>query len=97
MKNHDLSELSSYLFWDRNINKLDITKDRYLILERVFTRGMENDERLVFALYDEEVIKSSIIEIKHLDKKTLNYLSIIFNIPQEKFRCYKNIQFQNHY
>lgn len=97
MQNGAIHTLSSYLFWDRNIDTLDLIEDRHLIMERVFTRGMENDERLVFALYDRNVIKDTIITIKNFDKKTLNYLSIIFGIPKEQFRCYKHIPFQNHY
>ena len=95
--NDNISKLSSYLFWDRNIEKLDLIKDKELILERVFTRGMENDEKLIFLFYKKELIIDTVLNIKNLDKKTLNYLSIIFNIPREKFRCYKNIQYQNHY
>ena len=97
MTNEVINELSSYLFWDRDIHKLDLINDKELILERVFSRGMENDEKQVFAMYDIEVIKETVLNLRNLDKKTLNYLSIIFRIPKEKFRCYKNIQFQNHY
>jgi hypothetical protein len=68
---------------------LDPYADRNLVLERVFTRGTENDEREVFRYYGKELIKNSVPNIKYLDKKTLNYLSIILNIPKETFKCYK--------
>jgi len=97
MKNDLIYELSSYLFWDHDIKKLDSMNDRYLILQRVFSRGMENDEKLIFRLYNMEVIKETVLNIKNFDNKTLNYLSIVLKIPKEKFRCYKNIQFQNVY
>jgi len=97
MTNEVINGLSSYLFWDRDMHKLDLINDKELILERVFSRGMENDEKLVFVMYDKEVIKETVLNIKNFDKKTLNYLSIIFQIPKENFRCYKNIQFQSHY
>ena len=97
MKNETIYQLSSYLFWDRDIHKLDLTKDKDLILERVFSRGMENDEKLIFAMYNTDIIKETVLNIKNLDKKTLNYLGIIFKIPKEKFRCCKNIQYQSHY
>jgi len=97
MKNKEITKLSPYLFWDIDTNKLDLIGDKHLILERVFTRGIEKDEILLFSLYDVKTIKNTVVEIKHFDKKTLNYLSIIFKIPRSKFKCYKNIQFQNHY
>jgi hypothetical protein len=58
-------------------------------LERVFTRGTEDDEKEVFNYYGKNVIKEAVLNIKYFDKKTLNYLSILFNISKEQFRCYK--------
>ena len=69
---------------------LDPDIDKNLILERVFTRGTEDDEKAVFTYYGRDFIKNAIVNIKYFDKKTLNYLSIIFNIPKEEFRCCKN-------
>jgi hypothetical protein len=89
MENNILSKLSKYLFWDCNIERLDPNIDKKLILERVFSRGTENDEREAFNYYGKNVIKDTVLDIKYFDKKTLNYLSIVFNIPKEEFRCYK--------
>jgi hypothetical protein len=90
MEGNILSKLSEYLFWDYNTNLLDPYIDKNLILERVFSRGTESDEREVFNFYGTNFIKNAILYIKHLDKKTLNYLSIIFGIPKEDFKCYKH-------
>jgi len=90
MQSNDfLSKLSQYLFWDYNITKLDPNIDIKMILERVFSRGTEKDEKEIFSFYGKEVIKNTVLEIKYFDKKTLNYLSIILNIPKENFKCYK--------
>jgi len=96
MENADfLSKLSKYLFWDYNIDTLDPINDINLILERVFTQGTENDEKEIFRFYKINKIKNSIINIKYFDRKTLNYLSIIFKIPKEEFRCYKKSLSEN--
>ena len=95
MEGNILSKLSGYLFWDCNIDLLDPNSDKNLILERVFSRGTENDEREIFNYYGKNFIKHTILDIKYLDKKTLNYLSIVFNIPKEEFRCYKHSQSKN--
>jgi len=95
MEGNILSKLSNYLFWDCNINLLDPNIDRNLILERVFSRGTENDEREVLNYYGANLIKNTILDIKYLDKKTLNYLSIVFNIPKEEFKCYKRSLSEN--
>ena len=87
--NNFIGNLSKYLFWDYNISKLDPNNDKMLILERVFTMGTENDEKEIFNYYGIDIIKDTILNIKYLDMKTLNYLSIILNIPRESFKCYK--------
>jgi len=90
MKNKTfLTKLSKYLFWDLNIDTLNPNVDINLILDRVFTQGTENDEKEVFKFYNINDLKKSVLNIKYLDKKTLNYLSIILNLPREEFLCYK--------
>jgi hypothetical protein len=98
MTDHDiLSKVSKHLFWDYNVNTLDPNGDRNLILERVFSRGTENDEKEIFSYYGKNTIKETVLNIKYFDKKTLNYLSIIFNIPKKDFRCYKKTLLENPY
>ena len=90
MNDNILPNLSKHLFWDYNIDLLDSNSDMKLILERVFSRGTENDEKIVFNYYGKNQIKNAVMDLKKLDKKTLNYLSIVFNIKKENFKCYKN-------
>jgi hypothetical protein len=90
-----LRNLSPYLFWDYNADMLDPNIDKKLILERVFTRGTENDEKEAFNFYGKETIKNTILDIKYFDKKTLNYLSIVLGISKEKFKCYRKSLSEN--
>ena len=90
-----IENLSKYLFWDYNASMLDPNMDKTLILERVFTRGTENDEKEVFSYYGKNGIKDAILDVKYIDKKTLNYLSIILDIPKENFKCYKKSLSEN--
>jgi hypothetical protein len=84
-----LTKQSDYLFWDCDKYLLDPDIDRSLILEHVFSRGTENDEREALNYYGTDTVKNTVLNIKYLDKKTFNYLSIVFNIPKEEFKCYK--------
>jgi hypothetical protein len=84
-----LVQLSQYLFWDYNVNMLNPDCDKKLIIERVFTRGTEMDEKILFSYYGKDAIQDCVLNIKYFDKKTLNYLSIVFDIAKEKFECYK--------
>jgi hypothetical protein len=86
--------LSRYLFWDIDIRKLDYESRASFILERVFTMGMQEDEWKVNKYYGKERIRQEVIKCKSLDKKTMNYLSIFYEIPKKEFACYKKDVFQ---
>nr|AGS54002.1 hypothetical protein [uncultured bacterium contig00088] len=58
-------------------------------------RGTENDEKMIFSYYGKDAIKECVLNIRYFDKKTLNYLSIVFDIPKEQFRCYRQSLSEN--
>ena len=94
MKDSTSLNLSAFLFWDIDINKLDYDKRASFVLERVFTMGMQEDEWKVNKYYGKERIRKEVIKSKVLDKKTLNYPSIFYEIPKEDFACYTKDLFQ---
>lgn len=69
------------LFWDVDPEKLDWERNKQLIIERVFTRGITREVRCIFKTYSENEIKNAILKSKTLDKKTANYFSIKYKIP----------------
>ncbi len=82
------SSLNKNLFWDVDINTLDFEKHARFIIQRVLLKGDLPDWHELKRIYGIERIKNESLQIRYLDKKTLNLLSLIFNIPKEKFRCY---------
>ena len=86
------ASFSPHIFWDCNTDVLDLETDQEFIIERVFTRGLEKDELLAFSIYDESTIKNIVVNIKNMDIKICNYLSVILNIPTGNFRCCGQIQ-----
>jgi hypothetical protein len=90
-------ELSNYLFWDSKREDIDYDEQIVLVLERVFSMGTENDEREVIRYYGIDTIKENAVKIKVLDPKTVNYLSITFEIPKRSFLCYLNNVYQKSY
>lgn len=87
MKNHDFSKT---LFWDSNLSLLNLQQHKSYIIERVVTRGGYHDWKELFSIYRPEEIKEQVVNIKTLDPKTLNFLSIYFSVPKSDFVCYKN-------
>ena len=80
------------LFWDVNIADVDFTKHRASIIERITTRGRLEEFRDVLQFYGRETVKNTLLNARYLDKRTLSYCSLIFDIPITEFRCYKLAQ-----
>ncbi len=87
--------LPKHLFWDMDIEQLDVEKNSVLIIERIFNRGDLDDIKMLFDYYGKERIKKEIVKAGFLDKKTLNFVSKFLNIPKTKFQCYTKIQSKN--
>ena len=81
-------ELSVQLFWDTNLKMLDYQKHARFIMERVFKYGSWKEVKTILSFYGDEKIKTETVQIREMDKKTLNFLSVLLNIPKQNFRCY---------
>lgn len=88
MKQSEKPKLSKTLFWDTDFDSVDFQKHSKKIIERVISRGTIEDWFAIKRYYGLEKIKTEVLEIRYLDKLTLNFCSKYFDIPKEKFRCY---------
>jgi hypothetical protein len=94
-KNKIKPEFSRVLFWDIRAENINYDKDVEFVLERVFERGIENDEKEALRYYGINKIKKTALKIEYLNKPTLAYLSAVLNIPKRRFKCYKKTQSVN--
>jgi len=85
-------ELRPTLFWDVNVEEVDLSKHRASVIERVATRGRLDEFRAMVKFYGQETVKNTLVNARHLDKRTLSYCSLIFDVPITEFRCYKLAQ-----
>ena len=92
MANNLVQQLSKRFFWDMDLNKMDDDKHKRIIIERVLTIGDIGDLKKLVKTYGLEVIIQEVKNAGYLDKKTLNWLSLVFKIPKSDFRCYTKIQ-----
>jgi hypothetical protein len=88
---------SRYLFWDVKRRGFDFDQNRLLMIERVCSRGLEKDWRELIRYYGWETVKKEAVRIGWLDGRTLSFLSCVFDIPKERFECYKNRQSRKSY
>ena len=80
--------LSKVLFWDIDYSEIDFEKHARFVIERVLTRGNLHDWKELKRYYGLDRIKKEVVNIRYLDKITLNFCHTFFNIQKEKFRCY---------
>lgn len=89
---NNLNKLSRRFFWDVDISLLNKEVNTCFIIERIVTLGDIDDFRLLARIYGKEEVKNQVQNCACLDHKTLNWLSLIFNIPQNNFKCYTKMQ-----
>jgi hypothetical protein len=83
-----LNQLNKAYFWDVDFDKLDKSRSRRLIIERVISLGNLSDIQLIKKIYTEVEIRQTLCNLAYLDPKTLNFASLLFNIPKTRFKCY---------
>jgi hypothetical protein len=88
---HFLSE-SKRLFWDMDIKTLDPVKSKCIIIERIVTRGDFQHINQALAYYGKHVFIQEVTQAGDLDRKTLNWLSKVLEIPKTQFICYTKKQ-----
>lgn len=81
-------QLPKVLFWDVDFEKLDPEKNAHFIVTRVVQRGSLDDWFAIKKYYGLDIIKDILLHTRYLDKLTLHFFSMYFNIPIEQFRCY---------
>lgn len=80
------------LFWDVNLNQIDLKKHDKFIIVRIFERGDVEDIRQCRRFYSAEKIKSALLTTKHFLTTRLHLAAAIIDEPIEKFRCYTTQQ-----
>lgn len=86
------TKLNPVWFWDMDFEALDCDRDKQIIIERVFNNGDIEDVKQIIKFYGEKVIREEIRKAGFLDKKTLNFVSLLFDIPKEEFSCFLKMQ-----
>ncbi|MEK7665179.1 MAG: hypothetical protein AAB361_03520 [Patescibacteria group bacterium] len=77
------------LFWDVDLQKLDIKKHAQHIIGRILEFGNENDVKWMFKNYNISLIKKVLSEKKDLSLKSANFWALILKVPKNKILCLK--------
>jgi len=87
-----LKKLSPHLFWDVDINTIDINKSRSLIIQRVLDYGLIGDWKILLIIYGISEIALTAKSLRDLDKKSASFVSLLSKIPKEQFACFTSKQ-----
>lgn len=88
-------KFSKHLFWDIDIEDLDMEKHGAYVLEKVLEFGRMNDWLLVNEYYDIDELRRIAVDMRCMSPKALSFMSIITHTPEKQFRCYKELQSPN--
>jgi len=72
------------LFWDTDINTIDMVKNKRYIIERILKFGNLADYFWLKSIYPSDEIKKVVIRNRsELDKRSLNFWCNIYNINDQ--------------
>ncbi|MDO9000253.1 MAG: hypothetical protein Q7W45_10855 [Bacteroidota bacterium] len=87
-------QLNPTLFWDVDYNKIHWDNNYQWVICRVLDRGTLEDWQQIKAYYGLEKIISATKATNYISKKSVYFLSAIYNIPLTDFKCYNLMQSQ---
>ena len=91
---YKVTQFSPHIFWDVAPNDIDLKNHASFILERVMRYGRLKDWALLQKIYGLPTIKKLALGARDLDDFSIAFLSLIFNVKKESFRCYRQKQSQ---
>ncbi len=83
-----ISDFSATLFWDIDKSQLDFEKHVVHIVDKAINFGTWKDFKTVLAYYGRERVKEIVKNLRYMDKRTLRFSSVYFDIPITEMRCY---------
>ena len=86
------TKISASLLWEYDLNNFDYQDTKALVVQRVIERGRMYDFYAMLNLYGLEETKNTIKKIKCLNKKDMNFVNVVFEIPFIELRCYTEQQ-----
>lgn len=91
-KKKGIENLSRHLFWDLDMDKLDIDEDKKLIIHRVLDYGIMSDWQFILNHYGMDEITEIASSTRDLNIKSASFVSLLADIPKDKFLCYASRQ-----
>jgi hypothetical protein len=85
---HSVADLAGYAFWDTDITKMDLKKDKQIIIPRIFERAKLDDVLNTIVFYGIDVCSSILRSNKYLSKQAVYLSHLLLSVPLEKFKAH---------
>ena len=92
-----ITSFSPHIFWDVDVQSVDLEKNGVFVLQRVLQYGILKDWLLLKSVMGAENIKALAVQLPTLDDVSLSFLSNLYKIDKSEFKCYKNKQSNQNY
>ncbi len=89
---HNIDEFTENLFWDTDIQELDMNEYPAYVIQRVLEHGEMNDWRLINRFYGLPKIVEVCKSLRTLDPVCLSFICTISHTNKEDYRCYRTRQ-----
>lgn len=87
-----INQFTSNLFWDTDMNKLDMNEYPAYVIQRVLEYGEMQDWRLINKFYGLQKIVEVCKNLRTLDPVCLSFICTISHTNKEDYRCYRTRQ-----
>jgi hypothetical protein len=85
-------KFSKNLFWDVDVEELDIDEYPAFVLQRVLEYGSWEDWLQIRAYYSKELIRNCVMNLRTLRPDALRYIAVYTDTNIKDYRCYKQAQ-----
>jgi hypothetical protein len=92
-----ITSFSPHIFWDVDVQSVDLEKNGVFVLQRVLQYGILKDWLLLKSVMGAENIKALAVQLPTLDDVSISFLSNLYKIDKSEFKCYKNKQSNQNY
>ena len=83
-----IEDFSPSLFWDVDKTQVDFEKHAVHVVDKALNRGSWEDFQKVLWYYGRDRVKAIVKNLRYMDKKTMQFSSVYFQIPITEMRCY---------
>jgi hypothetical protein len=87
-KKMDKPVLSKQAFWDVDMDKIDYEKKARYVITKVFDRGTIEDIISILNFYDEDEIKTALLNVSYLSDNAMSFACVLFGLKLQDFKCY---------